>query len=201
MSEPGNRWEDERPGRPASGGRAWRTARGAALLVIGGLVVAFALNLGKELSDAAERVVRRPETPASPIPAPAPAPQIRSFGEELVIPAGPRGHFLVNAVVDGFEIRFLIDTGASTVMLTPQDARRLGFRPRHDDFSERYSTPSGFMRGAPVTLREVRIGPLVVDDVRATVAERPSGISLLGMSFLRRLEGYEVSGDKLVMRW
>ena len=199
MSEPEKRWEDEPPGRPASGGMAWRTARRAALLVIAGLVVAFALNLGKELSDAAEQVVRRPETPASPKP--APAPQLRNFGEELIIPIGPRGHFLVDAFVDGFEIRFLIDTGASTVMLTPEDARRLGFRPRHDDFSERYRTPSGFMRGAPVTLRQVRIGALEVDDVRATVAERPSSISLLGMSFLRRLEGYEVSGDKLVMRW
>ena len=57
------------------------------------------------------------------------------------------------------------------------------------------------MRAAPVSLSEVRIGALRVRNVKASVSERPMDISLLGASFLHRLDGYEVSGGKMTLRW
>ena len=91
--------------------------------------------------------------------------------------------------------------GASEVMLTPDDARRLGFLPARLEFTKKYQTANGEVRGAPVILREMRIGQLTVHDVPATVNESPMGVSLLGMSFLARLRSYEVRDNRLVLRW
>ncbi len=68
-------------------------------------------------------------------------------------------------------------------------------------FTQVYSTPGGLVRAAPVSLKEVRIGALRLRHVRASVSERPMDISLLGASFLNRLDGYEVSGGKMTLRW
>ncbi len=98
-------------------------------------------------------------------------------------------------------LRFLVDTGATTVTLKGDDAARLGIEPGEHAFTERYQTANGIVRGAPVRLRSVRIGRLQRSDVRATVSEAPMAMSLLGMSFLERLAGYEVKDDRLILRW
>jgi aspartyl protease family protein len=120
---------------------------------------------------------------------------------EMMVQAGAGGHFLLDLIVNGSKVRFLLDTGASEVMLTPDDARRLGFLPTRLEFTKRFQTANGEVRGAPVILREMRIGQLAVHDVPATVNESPMAISLLGMSFLARLQGYEVRDNRLVLRW
>jgi aspartyl protease family protein len=118
-----------------------------------------------------------------------------------VVEAGTHGHFVIEAVVNGEPIRFLVDTGASDVVLTPEDAEALGFAQRRLDFSLRYNTANGVVRAAPVSLREVRIGQFSLYDVQAAVNEAPLGISLLGMSFLERLAGYQVDDGRLALRW
>jgi len=118
-----------------------------------------------------------------------------------VVRAGPRGHFLIEAVVNGEPVDFLIDTGASDVILDPDDAERLGFEPRALAFAQRYRTANGTVRAAPVTLRELRIGQQRLFEVRAAVNEAPIGVSLLGMSFLREFGGYRVAGDRLYLYW
>lgn len=120
---------------------------------------------------------------------------------ELVIRAGPRGHFVVDAEVDGTPLTFLVDTGASDVVLSPDDARRLGLEPRTLDYSRAYQTANGVVRAAPVTLRELRLGGLQLYDLEASVNERPLPMSLLGMSFLGRLQSYEVADGRLILRW
>jgi aspartyl protease family protein len=120
---------------------------------------------------------------------------------ELAIEADWTGHFVADAWVNGTPVRFLIDTGASSIVLSPEDARRLGFHPAELNFSQRFGTANGVVRGAPVRLREVRIGQFALRDVPASVNESPLGISLLGMSFLGRLRGYAVENDRLVLRW
>jgi clan AA aspartic protease (TIGR02281 family) len=120
---------------------------------------------------------------------------------DLVVDAGPHGHFLLDVMVDGTPITFLIDTGASDVVLTLADARRLGFDPHRLDYSQRFQTANGEVRGAPVTLREVRVGQFHTYELSASVDEAPLGVSLLGMAFLRRLRGYEVVDGRLVLRW
>ena len=114
--------------------------------------------------------------------------------------ANAQGHFVVEADVDGTALRFLVDTGASDVSLSPADAERLGFDLAGLDYTRRYRTANGMIRGAPVRLARVAIGPIVLDDVRASVNEAAMKHSLLGMSFLERLSGYEVARETLTLR-
>lgn len=120
---------------------------------------------------------------------------------EQVITAGPHGHFLVEAVVNGVPIDFMVDTGASHVVLTLQDARKLGFTPAQLDFTQRFESANGTVPAAPVELRELRIGQLQVFDLEASVNGGPLPISLLGMTFLQRLSSYEVARGRLILRW
>jgi aspartyl protease family protein len=117
----------------------------------------------------------------------------------VAIRARAGGHFQVEAMVDGVAIRFLVDTGASEVVLRPADARRLGFDLDRLRFSRIYQTANGTVRGAPVTLGEVTVGPIRLANVTASVNGAPMNQSLLGMSFLNRLSAYEVRGDVLTL--
>lgn len=115
-------------------------------------------------------------------------------------PASRGGHFIVEADVDGTPIRFLVDTGATDVVLSPGDARRLGFDLSSLAFTRRYRTANGLVMGAPVSLRQISLGPIIMTNVRASVNQAGMSHSLLGMSFLGRLSGYEVSDQTLTLR-
>ena len=121
-------------------------------------------------------------------------------GDAVSFRAVANGHFLVEAEVNGVALRLLVDTGASDVILSPADARRLGFDVATLDYSRRYRTANGIVFGAPVRLGQVRVGPIVLDDVRASVNGAEMARSLLGMSFLGRLGGYSVSDDTLTLK-
>jgi len=137
---------------------------------------------------------RQSAAPRTPAPAPAPA-------NEMVLRPGQGGHYYVTADVGGAEIRFLVDTGASLIALSADDAERIGLEPDSLDYNGVVQTANGTTRVAPVTLDEVRIGQMEVDRVEAIVSQAPMGMSLLGMSFLRRLEGYRVEDGNLVLSW
>lgn len=121
--------------------------------------------------------------------------------DQIEIEAGRNGHFFVEAEVNGTTLNFMVDTGASMVALRPEDADMLGFYEGELQFTERVRTANGIARAAPVTLDEIIIGELTMANVAASVLRRPMQYSLLGMSFLRRLDGYEVRGDRLVLKW
>jgi aspartyl protease family protein len=142
------------------------------------------------------RMLSAPRPAASAVPAPARAPR-----NELTYRADARGHFVVDAEVNGTAVRFLVDTGASYLSLTPRDAAAIGLSPSSLTYNLRMNTAKGAARAAEVRLREVRIGQLSIEDVPAIVMEDPSGISLLGMSFLERLEGHRVSNGVLTIEW
>jgi aspartyl protease family protein len=120
---------------------------------------------------------------------------------QSVVEAGRQGHFVLEAVVDGVPVTFLLDTGASEIVLTLADARRLGFSPQNLEFSETYHTANGEVRGAPIRLRELRVGQFSLYDLDASVNAAPLPISLLGMSFLERLHGYRVEDRRLILEW
>jgi len=124
----------------------------------------------------------------------------RTSGENVVLFANRSGHFAVDANVDGVTIHFLIDTGASDVVLSPNDASLLGFDLDKLTFSKTYQTANGIVRGAPVKLGRISISHLNITEVRASVNGAAMNSSLLGMSFLSRLSGYEVRGNQLILR-
>jgi aspartyl protease family protein len=111
------------------------------------------------------------------------------------------GHFLIAAAVNGSAVHFLVDTGASYVTLTPEDARAAGIRISDLRFTGRVATANGEIRVAPVVLREVRLDQFTMQDVDAVVLDTPLAVSLLGMSFLKRLEGYEIRDGDLIVSW
>ncbi len=118
---------------------------------------------------------------------------------KIAFRAGMDGQFHVEALVDGVSLRFLVDTGASEVVLSRADARRLGFDVDGLAYTRLYSTANGTVRGAPVRLREIVLGPIRLTDVVASVNRAPMAGSLLGMTFLGRLDGYEVRDDTLTL--
>ncbi|WP_018698960.1 retropepsin-like aspartic protease family protein [Amorphus coralli] len=111
------------------------------------------------------------------------------------------GHFRVQGAVNGAPVTFLLDTGASTVLLTSEDASRAGIAPTRADFTLPVSTANGLTRVAPVSLDLVTVGSVEETHVDGAVAAPGSvATSLLGMSFLSRLYRFEVSGDRLTMQ-
>jgi aspartyl protease family protein len=129
----------------------------------------------------------------------APSRDAVSSGQSVRLRAERNGHFFVVGKVDGMSVRFMVDTGATVIALTGEDARRLGLTPTSRDRAETHWTANGTVRVAPVRLKDVQIGSIVVRDVEAVVNERMDGVSLLGMSFLRRLAGFSVQGNELVL--
>jgi len=118
----------------------------------------------------------------------------------LVFRADPRGHVALTALVNGARVRFLVDTGASRVTLTSEDARNAGIGRSELVFNQRSQTANGLAREAPVTLREIRIEQLSIDNVPAAVNENLN-VSLLGMSFLKRLKSFEMREGALTISW
>lgn len=110
------------------------------------------------------------------------------------------GHFRARADVNGLEVKFLIDTGASTVALTLDDAERLGFDPDELDFRWSINTAGGETKGASVLIRSIRIGQVEVRDIRAMVMDHDLEESLLGMTFLSELYSYEFRKRNLIIR-
>ncbi len=117
----------------------------------------------------------------------------------VTIYAGQNGHFTVNALVNGANVQFLLDTGASEVVLTPQDAKNAGIDISNLAFSSIVQTANGNTSTAPVTLDQVQVGNIVLQNVEASVSQGGLDTSLLGMSFLTRLGSYSVSEGQLTM--
>lgn len=117
-----------------------------------------------------------------------------------IVRADADNHFRIDATVDGARIRFLLDTGASMVVLNRRDAQKLGFDLAGLSFTQRAETANGIGLGAPVRLHEIRIGPITVRDLKAVVNQTPMATSLLGVNFLERLSGYSVQDGTLTLR-
>jgi aspartyl protease family protein len=110
------------------------------------------------------------------------------------------GHFWAEASVSGHEVRFLVDTGASAVALTPEDAERLGIDPKALSYAYTVTTASGHARAAKVELTSVAVAGAEVDNVDAYVIENGLEHSLLGMTYLGRLSQFEATKNALILR-
>jgi aspartyl protease family protein len=157
-------------------------------------LIALVLVLGYtyrfELRDVADRVL------AELVPGRA-----ATKGRTVEIARGAGGSFSLATQVNGARIAMVLDTGASAVVLTQEAARAAGLPLEVLNYSVNVDTANGRSRAAPVTLERVSIGGISERSVPALIAQ-PGQLrtNLLGMSFLNRLESWEVRGDRLLLR-
>ncbi|MEQ1578037.1 MAG: TIGR02281 family clan AA aspartic protease [Hyphomicrobium sp.] len=178
-------------------GRWGRALQHAAIWVCLGIGLIGAYAYRDAIPVMTARIVGEVMPPGQPISAEA-----AGTGERAVrLRKRPDGHFVARAEVQGTTLGFLVDTGASTVVLKPADAEKAGVDVGALAYTVAVQTANGTAYAAAVRLRSVTIGPIEVNDVEALVT-KPGSLkeNLLGMSFLKRLRSYEVSGDFLTLR-
>jgi aspartyl protease family protein len=113
----------------------------------------------------------------------------------------PDGHFMVHTEANGVLMQMLVDTGASTVVLRPEDGRLLGFEVDQLRYVVPVQTANGTTYAASIHLKTLSVGKIRMNNVEALVAKRGAlRENLLGMSFLNRLNSYEFSGEYLTLR-
>ncbi len=162
----------------------------ALLWVVVGLVLVIGYSYRYELNQVADRVA------AELMPG-----HVISHGRTVEVARTSEGDFDINAQINGTRVALVLDTGASSVVLTHADARAAGLPLDLLDYSVNIDTANGRTRAAPVTLDRVTIGGLEERSVEALVVQ-PGQLrtSLLGMSFLNRLQSWQVSGDRLMLK-
>ena len=97
------------------------------------------------------------------------------------------------------QLRFVIDTGSSDIVLSPADAQRLGLDLSAIKFSSANETANGVGHSAPFTAMKLTVGPFEMQNVPMQINQQPMSASLLGMPFLQRLKSYEVHGDRMTL--
>ncbi len=114
---------------------------------------------------------------------------------------GADGHFYFDTSLNGTVIRMVFDTGATAVALRAEDAARAGINVNALEYSIRVNTANGVTTAAPVWLETLQVGDITLRRVLATVS-RPGqlGVSLLGQSFMSKLEGYRFERDELTLQ-
>lgn len=123
------------------------------------------------------------------------------FSDEgrIEIPRSQDGHYRLTLTINGKPILFVVDTGASQVVLSKADAAKAGLDLENLVYYGRALTANGEVRTAPVTLKEVKIGTLTDRNVAAQVNGGELDQSLLGMSYLQRFEQITITGQKLIL--
>ncbi len=136
-----------------------------------------------------------------------PVPAVAGAGPAVILMAATElkkddsGHFRATATINGSDVKVLVDTGATVVALSYEDAEDIGLRPRNLDFNVPVSTANGIAQAASVVLERVEIDGVGVEGVAGLVL--PEGAlkgTLLGMSFLGRLSGFKVEDGVLHLK-
>lgn len=159
--------------------------------IVVGFMLVFGYTYRAELRDVGERML------AELMPGRA----AQRAARMVEIVRGRGGDFQVAAQINGSRVAMMLDTGATAVVLTQEAAKAAGLPLEVLSYSVNVDTANGRTRAAAVTLDRLAVGGIVERSVSALIAQ-PGQLrtSLLGMSFLNRLESWEVRGDKLMMR-
>ena len=181
-----------------------RLLREAASWGVVAVICAAALSHFGEISSGAGRLLGTSERKVATAEQRDDAEQVNAavkLGSLVEIKASRNGHFSAEAEINGRGIPVMVDTGATMVALSYEDAERAGIFLSRGDFTQAVSTANGIARIAPVTLDRVSIGDITVRNVPAAVAE-PGRLktSLLGMSFLSRLSRFDMRSGVLVLQ-
>jgi aspartyl protease family protein len=168
-----------------------QTARNVLIWVAAGGVLIIGFSFQSELKDLGLRL-RSNLIPGYPV---------ETGDHELTISEGSGGHFGVYGMVNGTRIAFMIDTGATDIVLDPSDAKRLGIDLDGLKFDRPFGSANGIGYGAKTVVESLAVGPIRFSNVEVSINKAEMGSSLLGMAFLKRLKSYSVSGGKLILRW
>lgn len=147
-------------------------------------------------------VVPTPQTSSAIAPAPAP-PVATPAGNgvaEVTLKRATDGHFYADAMVNGASVRFIVDTGATRVALTPADAQAVGLQFSNGDFTATGRGAGGDIALKPVALDRIALGPVEATQVDGVIAREGLHMSLLGQSFLSRVGTVTIKGDTMVLR-
>jgi aspartyl protease family protein len=168
-------------------------------LATAAMLIIFAYNYPTIRRTIAQAVI--PQGPTIKQSAAKPAAEDARSSEGVELRADRSGHFAANLEINGRPVDALVDTGATIVMLTYEDAERAGLQLRDRDFTMQMQTANGIAKAAPVTLDRISIGSITLRNVQAGVGE-PGLLrtNLLGMSFLKRLSKFEIRSGTLVLQ-
>ena len=119
---------------------------------------------------------------------------------EIILTRGDNGHFRVSGLADNTRVLFLVDTGASDISISREDAKRMGIDISSLSYTVPYRTANGLAFEAPYQLKTLVIGPIELHGVSVSISKSETSGSLLGMSFLNRLSGFEIKGRKMILR-
>ncbi len=128
-----------------------------------------------------------------------PAPQMTVTGESIEVPRSADGHYYLSVQVNGEPITFLVDTGASQIVLSDKDARRAGIDPNQLNYFGRALTANGEVRTAPVRLDTLTVGPITDQNVSAWINEGDLHKSLLGMDYLHRFSNIQFTDGRMIL--
>jgi len=168
-----------------------QTVRNVLIWVAAGGVLIIGFSFQHELTELGLRL-RSNLVPGYPV---------QTGDHELTLSESDGGHFTVYGMVNGTRIRFLIDTGATDIVLDPSDAKRLGIDLDSLTFDRPFGSANGIGYGAKTVVDSLAVGPIQFSNVEVSINKAEMGASLLGMAFLKRLKSYSVSGGKLILKW
>ena len=121
---------------------------------------------------------------------------------QLIISRHQNGHFYLNAYAkNGQKIRFLIDTGASDVALTKEDAKKLGFNLSSLKYTKQYVTANGLAAAAPIRIPQLTIDKKIFYNIEGHVTSGDLDISLLGMSLIGKFKDFKITQDMLILSY
>ncbi len=171
------------------------------LLVAGGAIgIALPFLAGEDATSRAPTDASGSPASAAPFEnTPAQAQSTSGWTEEVVLEREADGHFYADVMVDGQPVRMLIDTGASVVALTADDASAMGLYWHEQDVSQVAQGASGAVHGVGTVIDRIGIGQFEASGVEAVIIPEGLGISLLGQSYLSTLGKVEISGNRMVL--
>jgi aspartyl protease family protein len=123
----------------------------------------------------------------------------RVHGRTVRLRLAPDGHFWATATIDGVDRRMLIDSGATTTSLSVATAHKAALDLDQNPTPTTVSTANGMVFARTSSIRQLKLGPIVADDLRVVVAPEFGDTDVLGMNFLSRLKSWKVEGDMLVL--
>jgi len=130
-----------------------------------------------------------------------PSKVVRISDHQISINVSEGGHFFIDLKINDETVHFMVDTGASDIVLNQSDAKRVGIAMNNLNYSKMYETANGQVFGASVKLEKIELGGIIFHDIYASVNNADLETSLLGMSFLKHFKKYEFYQDKLILTY